>query len=148
MIGDIGGFLEGLLLMFSFLASPISSKFYEYTIAEMNYKKINEEFAGEKPKGRRQRTHETSAVKLVDEPDLPNPFMSIKSKFGKMKLGTPFKVFEPCFGFAFYCCKNCKKKRKFMKKAVEKFEDELDVTKLLPQLRAMSDLLKGLLKPE
>ena len=35
-----------------------------------------------------------------------------------------------------------------MQAAVEKFEDELDVTKLLPKLRASNDLLKGLLRPE
>ena len=44
MIGDLGGFLEGLLLLFSVLASPISAKFYEYTIAEQNYKRVNSDF--------------------------------------------------------------------------------------------------------
>ena len=50
MIGDIGGFLEGLLLLFSLFASPISAKFYEYTLAENSYKRINSEFQSKKGK--------------------------------------------------------------------------------------------------
>mmetsp|Transcript_17908 Transcript_17908/g.27700 ORF Transcript_17908/g.27700 Transcript_17908/m.27700 type:complete len:204 (+) Transcript_17908:1670-2281(+) len=81
-------------------------------------------------------------------PQAANPYLSIRNSFSTVKLGFCFKLWEPVFGRCFWLCHPCKRKQKFVKKAIEKLEGELDIESLLKKVRLSDQMWRNILLPE
>lgn len=128
MIGDIGGFADGLLIFITFFLSYYNSTHHQLTLAQKLFRVQNTAYRTQKP---------SSTQAKVDVTFLDQHYRDLKT----LKLPA-FAVF--CFNYS-ACCRNCfsskhRKSYKTLQRAQAKIDYSLDIGTII-RLHEVNKLL-------